>query len=82
MMNSDFFDRKFNDNEADVLDELDLSTAVHPNRRSTEVVLALPAAMVERLDIEAERLGVTRENLIKQWLAERLGSTSGHSRGY
>jgi hypothetical protein len=28
--------------------------------------------MVERLDHEATRLGVTRQSIIKVWLAERL----------
>jgi hypothetical protein len=28
--------------------------------------------MVERLDREARRLGITRQSLIKVWLAERL----------
>jgi len=29
--------------------------------------------MVESLDREARRLGVTRQSLIKLWLAEKLG---------
>jgi hypothetical protein len=28
--------------------------------------------MVEQLDLEASRLGVTRQSIIKVWLAERL----------
>ena len=28
--------------------------------------------MVERLDREASRMGVTRQSIIKMWLAERL----------
>ena len=28
--------------------------------------------MVEQLDLEATRLGVTRQSIIKVWLAERL----------
>jgi len=31
-----------------------------------------PAWMVRRLDEEARRIGVTRQSLIKLWLAERL----------
>ena len=31
-----------------------------------------PAWMVERLDREAGRLGVTRQSVIKMWIAERL----------
>ena len=29
--------------------------------------------MVRRLDIEAQRCGVTRQALIKMWIADRLG---------
>jgi len=31
-----------------------------------------PAWMVESLDKEAKRLGVTRQSVIKMWIAERL----------
>jgi len=32
--------------------------------------------MVERLDREAKRVGVTRQSIIKVWLAERLEHTA------
>jgi hypothetical protein len=32
-----------------------------------------PAWVVDTLDREARRLGVTRQSLIKTWIAERLG---------
>jgi hypothetical protein len=32
-----------------------------------------PAWMVDSLDREARRLGVTRQSLIKLWLADKLG---------
>jgi hypothetical protein len=31
-----------------------------------------PEWMIESLDPEAERLGVTRQSIIKVWIAERL----------
>jgi hypothetical protein len=31
-----------------------------------------PVWMIEQLDREAERLGVTRQSIIKVWMAERL----------
>ena len=31
-----------------------------------------PAWMIEQMDREAERLGVTRHSIIKVWIAERL----------
>ncbi|EGR4299612.1 CopG family transcriptional regulator, partial [Vibrio cholerae] len=38
-----------------------------------------PAWMLESLDREASRIGVTRQSIIKIWLAERLESVSHHS---
>ena len=32
----------------------------------------LPIWMIENLDREADRVGVTRQSIIKVWLAERL----------
>jgi hypothetical protein len=31
-----------------------------------------PSSIVESLDREAKRLGVTRQSVIKMWIAERL----------
>jgi hypothetical protein len=39
-----------------------------------------PAWVVDRLDREAQRLGVTRQALIKMWIAERLETTEGSGR--
>ncbi len=43
-----------------------------PLTRATTVNVDFPAWMVESLDREADRLGVTRQSLIKMWIAERL----------
>jgi hypothetical protein len=42
-----------------------------------------PGWMVDSLDREARRMGVTRQSLIKLWLAERLGKpiAAGNRRG-
>ncbi len=37
-----------------------------------------PTWMIESLDKEAKRIGVTRQSIIKIWLAERLESQSFH----
>jgi hypothetical protein len=42
-----------------------------------QVHVDFPCWMVERLDAEAGRLGVTRQALIKLWIAERLGDGEG-----
>jgi len=65
------FDKKFDDGK-DVVDELDLSTIRRSNQEQRRVNVDFPTWMIESLDREAGRLGVTRQSIIKVWLAERL----------
>jgi hypothetical protein len=65
------FDRKFDAGE-DVTADLDLSAASRPGLRPRRVNVDFPSWMVESLDREAKRLGVTRQAVIKLWIAERL----------
>lgn len=65
------FDRAFDAGE-DVEEVLDHSTTRRPNQAPRRVNVDFPAWMVEQLDREATRLGVTRQSIIKVWLAERL----------
>ena len=57
---------------ADLLSHLDLSTARRLNLQQKRVNVDLPIWMIENLDKEADRVGVTRQSIIKVWLAERL----------
>ena len=70
-MNSSDFDRRFDEGES-VIDGLDLSAARRPRLDQRRVNVDFPLWMVEQLDLEASRLGVTRQSIIKVWLAERL----------
>lgn len=65
------FDEKF-DNGEDISAYVDWSKARRPNLEARRVNVDFPAWMVERLDSEAGRLGVTRQSVIKMWIAERL----------
>ena len=65
------FDRKFDDGE-DVDEDVDWSRAKRPNTQAKRVNVDFPAWVVEGLDRQAKRLGVTRQSLIKLWIAERL----------
>jgi alpha/beta superfamily hydrolase len=67
------FDNKF-DAGQDVSADVDWSQARRPNIETKRVNVDFPAWVVSGLDQEAERLGVTRQALIKLWVAERLGS--------
>ena len=70
-MKASEFDKRFDAGE-DVTDELDLPAARRPGREQRRVNVDFPVWMVESLDREARRLGVTRQSIIKVWIAERL----------
>lgn len=65
------FDRKFDAGE-DITGTLDLAKARRSSREQRRVNVDFPTWMIESLDREADRLGVTRQSIIKMWLAERL----------
>lgn len=65
------FDKKFGAGE-DVSGAVDWSQARRPNDRPKRVNVDFPAWVVEGLDKQARHLGVTRQSLIKLWIAERL----------
>ena len=68
-------DRAFDDGES-VLDAFDVKNARRPGLDPRRVNVDFPAWVVTALDREAERLGVTRQALIKLWIAERLEKTA------
>jgi hypothetical protein len=70
-MKASEFDGKF-DAGLSVVDDLDLSGARRPLQDARRVNVDFPVWMVESLDREARRLGVTRQSVIKIWIAERL----------
>lgn len=71
-MKAKIFDRKF-DAGGKIADQLDLSKARRIGTDARRVNVDFPAWMVDSLDREARRLGVTRQSLIKLWLADKLG---------
>ena len=66
------FDAAFDDNEVDIVDQLDFTRARRPGRDVQRVNVDFPTWMVTSLDAEATRLGITRQAIIKTWIAERL----------
>ena len=70
-MNSSDFDQRFDDGES-VLEALDLTRARRQRLELKRINVDFPLWMVEQLDREASRMGVTRQSIIKMWLAERL----------
>ena len=76
-MKASEFDTKFDEGEENVLEDIDLTQARRPGLESKRVNVDFPVWMVTALDREAKRLGVTRQSVIKIWLADRL-ETVGH----
>ncbi len=65
------FDRLFEEG-VDMTPYLDLSTAHRPNLEQRRVNVDFPKWVIDSLDREAAHLGVTRQSIIKVWIAERL----------
>jgi len=66
------FDKKFDEGKEDVIDDLDLSRGRRVNQAQKRINVDFPTWVVESLDREAARIGVTRQSIIKVWLVERL----------
>ena len=78
-MKAKAFDKKFDDGE-DILNYLDLSKAERVSQEQKRVNVDIPVWMLNSLDHEASRLGVTRQSIIKVWLAERLEQLTTNKR--
>jgi hypothetical protein len=80
-MKAKTFDRKFDAGE-EIVDHLDLTQARRLNTVPKRVNVDFPQWMVDSLDREANRLGVTRQSLIKLWLADRLTEAASTGKGH
>jgi hypothetical protein len=70
-MKAKAFDRKFERGD-NLTQHLDLAKARRPDEGQRRVNVDFPLWMIDSLDREAKRLGVTRQSIIKVWIAERL----------
>ncbi len=75
-MKANEFDKKFDENKSDIIDDLDLSSAKRLNQVQKRVNVDFPTWVIDSLDKEASRIGVTRQSIIKLWLVERLEERS------
>ena len=71
------FEQNF-DEGIDLTASLDLSKARRVLQEQKRVNVDFPTWMVDSLDREASKLGVTRQSVIKVWLAERLEMTASN----
>jgi len=75
-MKAEELDEIFDAGEEDILPYLDLAKAVRPGHAAKRVNVDFPEWMLCRLDLEADRLGIPRQSLIKVWIGERLAAAS------
>jgi len=77
------FDEKF-DNGEDISEFLDFSSVIKIKDIQTlktqtkKVNVDFPEWVIESLDREAKKIGVTRQSIIKVWIAERLKEETEH----
>lgn len=73
MITAKEFDEKF-DNGEDISEYVDWSSARKIHDVPQRVNVDFPRWVVNRLDRESKRLGVSRQSLVKFWITERLDS--------
>ena len=71
-MKAEVIDKLVDEGEVDVMELADLKSARRLNHEPKRVNVDFPQWVVDQLDREAGRVGVTRQSLIKLWLVERL----------
>lgn len=69
------FDKLF-DSGRDIIDYLELDKATRPSQLPKRVNVDFPAWMIQALDKESKRIGITRQSLIKVWLSEKLNEAN------
>jgi uncharacterized protein with von Willebrand factor type A (vWA) domain len=67
------------DSGKDITEHLDRSTKNRPELKQRRINVDLPDWMSKTLDREASRIGVTRQSIIKVWIAERIKEEAGSS---
>ncbi|WP_163098348.1 CopG family transcriptional regulator [Acidithiobacillus ferrianus] len=77
-MKAKTFDKQF-DEGVDITAALELSRAKRVLQEQKRVNVDFPTWMIESLDREAGKLGITRQSIIKVWLAERLEASASNT---
>jgi hypothetical protein len=76
-MKAKIFEQQF-DEGIDLTTSLNLSKTRRVLQEQRRVNVDFPTWMIDSLDREASKLGVTRQSVIKVWLAERLEATTSN----
>ena len=75
-MKASEIDKKFDDNQEDILEYFNTSKIRMINEEPKRVNIDFPSWMVVSLDKEAKHIGVSRQAIIKMWIAEKLQETT------
>ena len=81
------FDQKFDNNE-DISQYLDFSKSMKINdfekkiNKTKKINVDFPESIIMLLDQEAGKIGVTRQSIIKIWIAERLKEEQKYQLAY
>ena len=73
-MKASQLDKKFDDNKEDILEYFDTSKIKMINEKQRRVNIDFPEWMIQSLDKEAKHIGVSRQAVIKMWIADKLKS--------
>ncbi len=65
------FDKKF-DSDEDMMKYVDPSKARRVNQELKRVNIDFPVWIIEKLDKKSKKLGITRQSLVKVWIAQKL----------
>jgi hypothetical protein len=79
-MKAEEFDRKFDEGEEDIIQYLDLAQMKRPGLAQQPLNINFPVWMIEAVDKEAQRLGITRESVIKAWIADAINKAGTSER--
>ena len=75
-INAEEFDRLFDEGSDEIDRHLDWASATRPGLEARRVNVDFPRWMIAGLDREAKRRGITRQALIKTWLADKLDAAA------
>lgn len=71
-MKASKIDKVFDDNQEDILEHFDISQVKVINEDLKRVNIDIPVWMINSLDKEAKHIGISRQAVIKMWLADKL----------
>lgn len=65
------FERRFDEGE-DITPYIDESSVRRPGWEARRVNVDFPEWIIQKLDIQSKMIGVSRQSLIKLWIADRI----------